>query len=122
MVCQKIVILGGGFGGLTLAAALKPLAKSGKADVILIERSPEFRMGLSMQWVLAGRRKAEEGLRPYTSLRSKRVTFLQEEVVAIQTAEQAVHTKSRRVAYDYLVIALGAELAPELVPGLSQAA
>ncbi len=119
---KRIVILGGGFGGLTLAAALEPLAKSGKADVVLIERSPEFRMGLSMQWVLAGRRKAEEGLRAYSSLRSKRVPFIREEAVSIQTGEQAVHTKSRRIEYDYLVIALGAELAPELVPGLSAAA
>ncbi len=116
------MILGGGFGGLTLAASLEGLVQSKKADVVLIEQSPEFRMGLSMQWVLAGRRKPEEGRRAYSSLRSKGVPFIREETVAIQTGEQLVHTKSRRIEYDYLIIALGAELAPELVPGLSAAA
>ena len=118
---KRIVILGGGFGGMTLAQELEPLAKSGKADVWLLEKSPQFQMGLSLQWFLAGRRKREEGLRAYSSLRSKRVTFIPEEAVAIQTAEKLVHTKSLRIEYDYLIIALGSELAPELVPGLSEA-
>ncbi|MGH8003425.1 MAG: NAD(P)/FAD-dependent oxidoreductase [Limisphaerales bacterium] len=119
---KRIVILGGGFGGLTLAGELEPLVKSKRAEVILIEQSPEFRMGFSMQWVLAGRRKVEAGLRAYSSLRFKRVQFIQDEAVTIQTGERTVQTKSRRIEYDCLVIALGAELAPELVPGLSEAA
>ncbi|HXF48722.1 MAG TPA: FAD/NAD(P)-binding oxidoreductase [Verrucomicrobiae bacterium] len=119
---KRILILGGGFGGLTLARALEPLAQSKKADVLLLERKADFQMGLSMQWTLAGRRKPEEGRRPYSSLRLKRVQFIQEEAVAIQPAENAVHTKSRRLEYDYLVLALGAEGTPERLPGLVEAA
>jgi len=119
---KKIVILGGGFGGLTLAAGLEPLARAGKAEVTLIERSPEFQMGFSMQWVLAGRRKPDEGRRAYASVRSKRMQVIHDEAVSIQTGDRTVETKTRRVGYDYLIIALGAELAPELVPGLSEAA
>ncbi len=107
---------------MSLATQLETLVKTGCAEVILIERTPEFRMGFSMQWVLAGRRKAGEGLRAYSSLRFKRVQFIQDEAVSIQTGERLVHTKSRRIEYDYLVIALGAELAPERLPGLPEAA
>ncbi len=119
---KRIVILGGGFGGLSLATQLETLVKTGRAEVTLIERTPEFRMGFSMQWVLAGRRKPDEGCRAYSSLRFKRVQFIQDEAVTIQTGERIVHTKSRRIEYDCLIIALGAELAQDLVPGLSEAA
>ena len=119
---KKIVILGGGFGGLTLAAELESLARLGKAELTLVERNMEFRMGFSMQWVLAGRRNPDEGRRPYAASRSKLVQFLHDEAAALNTAEQTVHTKTGRLKYDHLLISLGAELAPELVPGLSEAA
>ena len=107
---------------MTLAAQLEPLVKSNKAEVVLIERNSEFRMGFSMQWVLAGRRKPDEGRRAYSSFRGKKIQFIHDEAVSIQTGEQTVQTKTRRIEYDYLIIALGAELAPELVPGLAEAA
>ena len=119
---EHIVILGGGFGGLTVATELEPLAASGKVRVTLVERNTHFRMGFNKQWVLDGRRRPGEGSRPYTSLRARHVAFLHDEVAAIDTASKTLHCKSRRLEYDTLVIALGAELAPELVPGLSEGA
>jgi len=119
---ERIVILGGGFGGLTVAMELEPLAASGKARVTLVERNTHFRMGFNKQWVLDGRRRPDEGLRPYASLRARHVTFLNDAIAAIDTARRTVHLKSRRLEYDHLVVALGAELAPELIPGLAEGA
>ena len=117
---RRIVILGAGFAGLTLATELDPLAASGSLDITLVERNTQFSMGFSMQWAMAGRRTFMEGQRPYASLRASHVQRLQEEVVAIDPANCTVHTRHQHLPYDDLVIALGAELAPELIPGLRE--
>jgi len=117
---ERIVILGAGFGGLAVAEELDPLMGTGKVDVTLVDRNPTFHMGFSMQWVLAGRRRPEEGERPYSSLTMRNVKFVHDEVAAINTADRLVHLKSRRLPYDRLVLALGAELAPQLVRGLAE--
>ncbi len=116
-----MVILGGGFAGLTLAVELDSLAASGQSDVALVERMPAFQIGFAMEWVLAGRRSRDEGARPYSALRARHVRFVQDEVVAVDAPGQVVQTRAARLPYDHLVIALGAELAPELVPGLAEA-
>lgn len=119
---RRIVILGAGFGGLTLAAELDPLASAGKAEITLIERNPTFSMGFSMQWVLVGRRRPEDGQRHYTSFQARYIKLIQEEAIEINTTGKTVSTKSRKILYDDLVIATGAELAPSLVPGLAEGA
>lgn len=122
MAADRIVILGAGFGGLTVAETLDPLAGMGKADLTLVDRNASFQMGFSMQWVFAGRRRPEEGERPYSSLATRNVTFVHDEVAAIDPANRFVQTRSRRLPYDHLVLALGADLAPESVPGLGEGA
>ena len=118
----RIVILGAGFAGLTLATELDSLAAQGKADVTLVDRAPQFSMGLNLQWVFAGRRSPQEGERMYASLRPRHVRFLHDEAVAIDTAKGVVRTRSTSLPYDRLVLALGAELAPDPVPGLADGA
>lgn len=120
MSAPRILILGAGFGGLTLATDLDRLAEAGKAQVTLVDKNSSFSMGFSMQWVLMDRRKPEDGERSYSSLKSSRVKFIRDEIVAIDKENQVVHTKSHSLDYDYLVIALGAELSLELIPGLAE--
>jgi len=116
---DRVVILGAGFAGITLASELDSLAAARKTDVTLVDRRPHFSMGFNMQWSFAGRRAPEEGMRAYASLRARHARFLHDEVAAIDVPGRAVHTTSQRLPYDHLVIALGAELAPELIPGLA---
>src|SRR4030067_779961 len=79
-------------------------------------------MGFWMEWVCAGRRGPGEGERSYSALATRNVRFVHDEVAAIDPANRLVHTRSRRLPYDHLVLALGAHLAPELVPGLGEGA
>lgn len=115
---KRVVILGAGFGGLTVATELDHLATTRKVHITLIDRKAEFQMGFAPQWVLAGRRKAEDGRRSYQMIAARRTNFMQAEVMAIDPVLKTVSTKSSQVAYDFLIIALGAEMAPELLPGL----
>ncbi|MBS4027385.1 MAG: NAD(P)/FAD-dependent oxidoreductase [Ignavibacteriales bacterium] len=117
---KKILILGAGFGGLTLASELDILAKEKKTGVTLIDKSPTFSMGFSTQWAMMGRRTVDEGTRSYSSLKAKYVQFVCEEIIAINAKENFVQTTSQTLSYDYLVLALGAELAPERIHGLSE--
>jgi sulfide:quinone oxidoreductase len=115
-----IIILGAGFGGLTLASELDHLAEKGKAQVTLVDKNSSFSMGFSMQWAMMDRRNPEDGERSYSNLKPRNIKFIKEEIVAIETEKHTLHTKSIYLNYDYLVIALGAELSMETIPGLSE--
>jgi sulfide:quinone oxidoreductase len=117
---RNIVLLGAGFAGLALATELNEVAASGKATVTLVERKTHFNMGFSLQWALTGRRQPSEGLRPYTSLLADHVRFVNDEIVAIDTDARVVHTRTRDLPYDDLVIGTGCEMDPERIPGLAE--
>jgi sulfide:quinone oxidoreductase len=116
---KRIVILGAGFGGLAAANMLrKGLPQQHR--VIVIDRKKEFMMGLVNLWILHGDRKLEDAQTPLAGLDAKGIEYLNDEVTAIDTAGMAVScSKHGRIAYDYLMIALGSELAPEHVSGFA---
>jgi sulfide:quinone oxidoreductase len=117
---RNIVLVGAGFGGLALAEQLNDVAASGAAVVTLVDRKTHFSMGFSLQWVLMGRRQPEEGMRPYRSMLAGHVRFVHDEIVAIDTAAKTVHTRTRDLPYDDLVIAAGAAMDPGRIPGLAE--
>src|SRR5688572_22093186 len=57
---KAIVILGGGFGGITAALEVR-LALPREHRVMLIERRETFMMGLRKQWLLTGAGKRADG-------------------------------------------------------------
>lgn len=103
---ERIVILGAGFGGFTLA---KKLAGS-EYDVVLIDRhnfhqfQPLFYQvamaGLEPSSIVFPLRKAFQSV--------KNVTIRVAEITAIDSEKQEVTTSSETIAYDHLVIATGA--------------
>ena len=117
---MRVVILGGGFAGLTAATALEDLAAERRAQVMLIEASARFQMGLAAQWVFAGRRPADEGSRPYSALRARHVRVVGEEALHIDLAKRTVKTASAAHYYDRLILATGASYNADAVPGLAQ--
>ncbi|MFQ5998428.1 MAG: NAD(P)/FAD-dependent oxidoreductase [Candidatus Bathyarchaeia archaeon] len=119
---KNIVILGGGFGGLASANALrKQLPKHHR--VIVVEKSRAFSMGLSNLWVMTGeRRYPSEGERKLENLATKGIEYVNEEVVSIDPVKKQVRTLASVLDADYLIIALGADLATEEITGFSEAA
>ena len=113
---KEILILGAGFGGLEAASGL-----SEKLDpshrITLIDKTDHFYIGFSKFEVMFGRQSAEQVKAYYTDLAHERVNFVQDTIEAIDLERKTVRTREDAFSYDYLIVALGAELAPELTLG-----
>ncbi len=70
---------------------------------------------------MLGRRSREAITRPLTHLASLGIEVARGEVGAIDPARRAARVNRQELIGDHLVLALGAELAPEAVPGLAVA-
>jgi sulfide:quinone oxidoreductase len=112
---SKVLILGGGFGGITAAIELAEVA-----DVTLIDRELDYYMGLAKLWVATGRRSARGCYRPRDRLKAHGVEFVQAEVQSIDAGDKSVTSSAGRHGYDHLVIALGLGVDPSVVPGLAE--
>jgi sulfide:quinone oxidoreductase len=116
-VGKRILILGAGFGGLTAANILRKSLPS-EHRIIVVERKNWFMMGLVKLWILEGSRKLEDSQTPLAGLAARGIEIIYDDVVKIDTAASAVESREHgRLEYDYLIVALGAELVPERVPG-----
>ena len=115
---KQILILGGGIGGLVVANKLrKKLGKEHK--IILIDKNDKHIYAPSFLWLMLGRRNVEKIQKPLELLKRKGIIFVNEEITKIEPEKKIVKTTKNKFHYDYLIISLGAELAPEKVKGLS---
>jgi sulfide:quinone oxidoreductase len=71
---------------------------------------------------MVGRRRPEQFRRPLKRLGRKGIEFHQAEVGELDLDARVVRTSAGDLAYDSLVVSLGAQLAPETVPGFEQMA
>lgn len=116
-----VAILGGGIGGVVAARRLRSLLNA-DARVVLVERLPLQAFPPSYTWVMTGRRRPEAITRDLRRLRRKGIEVVEGSVEAIDVDARRVATAGGEIAYDYLVVALGAELAPETIEGLREEA
>jgi len=121
MAGQTVVVLGGGTGGVVAAHRLRrELAPEDR--VVVVEREPVYRFAPSFLWVLTGERRPEQISADLRRLRRRGIELVEGEARAIDTDAHRVETSNGPIAYDRLVVALGAELAPELLPGFAESA
>lgn len=113
---RRVLILGGGFGGVATAHALRQRLPEAD-EIVLIERRPYFMLGLRKTWAMIGRGTLEEGRRPLRALEGQGIRVVQGIITAIDPAARAVEVDGRRMEGDAMVVALGAELDPDAVPG-----
>ena len=114
------VILGGGFGGLATANALRSLLPANHA-ITVIDQTPRFHVGAGKPWVMLGERTGAEISAPRETLLSPGIEFLQSEIRQLDLPGKCVVTAAGPRPWDFLVIALGATLRQEAVPGLAAA-
>ena len=121
MTGKTVLILGGGIGGLTAANELQRLLPPGNR-VVLVEKNPQHAFAPSFLWLMTGDRQPKQITRDVRRLVRHGVEVVLAEAQVIDLANRTVQTSAQTLNYDYLIIALGAELAPEAIPGLTESA
>jgi sulfide:quinone oxidoreductase len=115
----EIVIVGGGVGGVVAAKRLRSLG--GEHRVTVLDRARDHLFQPSLLWVADGTRRPERLSRPLSRLNRRGVSFRFGAVQGLDVRMRRVRLADGEVPYDYLLLAPGAELRPEALPGLAQA-
>ena len=118
---KTIAVLGGGVGGLVAANTLRRLLPQ-QHRVVLIERERQHAFAPSFLWLMIGARRQDQVVRDLRTLTAPGVELVQTEVLGIDVTGQHVETTREPISFDYLILALGAEYAPQSVPGLDATA
>ncbi len=107
----KVVVIGGGFGGLYTASYLaRSDLRDHGAEITLVDRKNYFTFTPLLAEVAAGSLGREHVTYPYRVLANRYgFRFVQETAEGIDTENQVVQTEHAELPYDYLVLAVGAE-------------
>lgn len=133
---KTVVVLGGGVGGVVAACTLRKLLPV-PHRVVLVDRERRHLFAPSLLWLMTGGRSARQISRPLDRLTKKGIEVVCGDIERIDPVTRHVRVVecakgddpvSRRLGgevgeleADYLVVSLGAELAPETIPGLHEA-
>jgi len=118
MSSKTVIVLGAGAGGLVAVNALRHLLPP-EHKVILVEKNPIHAFPPSFLWLMTGDRRPEAITRDLNNLVRPGIEVIISEATRIDIANREVEISDRTLTYDYLIIAIGAELAPEIIPGLT---
>src|SRR4029453_14249369 len=116
---KKIVILGGGCGGVV--AATHPGRKLGAGhDVILVDGRAEHIFMPAFLFIMLGERPPGDISRSLRLLEKRNVRIIQSEILGIDPVRKVVSLERETINYDYLIVSLGLQTRPDLVPGFAE--
>jgi sulfide:quinone oxidoreductase len=116
---MRILVIGGSFGGLTAAFELRRLLKK-EHEIMLVCDQKKFVFIPSLPWLCMGWVKEKDIVLDLKNiLESKGIKFIHSEAKKIDPEKKVVSTSDGELPYDYLVIATGAALNFEAIPGLN---
>ncbi len=119
---KSVLVLGGGIGGVTAATHLAERTGA-EAEVTLVDRHPTFyQCAHNLEFLTRGETDARGPAGRLAALAERGIRFVEADVRRIDPERRRVETSHGSFDADYLVLALGAELAPEQVPGFRDAA
>jgi NADH dehydrogenase len=122
----RVVVLGGGFGGVTTARHLERLLRSRTdVDVTLVSRENFFVLTPLLFEACSGRLELRHCAQPIRSA-LRRTRFIEATVEAVDVQRRTVRATASGgttydLSYDHLVVALGASTNLALIPGSSNA-
>ena len=102
---KRIVILGGGCGGVVAATHLGRKLGADH-DVILIDRRADHIFMPAFLFVMLGERQPWDISRSLSHLQKRNVKVIQSEIRGIDPIRQEVSLEKEKVSYDYLIVSL----------------
>ncbi len=120
MAGSSVLILGGGVGGLVTAHELR--TRLGKEHrVVLVDKEGKHVFWPSVPWLQVGLREPDSFVRDLGLLKKKGIEVITGRVDRIDAARKALYVDGTEIKGDFLVVSPGAQLAPELIPGMATA-
>src|SRR6185437_15862711 len=121
----RILILGGGFGGVYTARRLERLLREDQAEITLISRDNYFLMTPLLFEASSGVLEPRHSVNPIRPL-LKQVRFIEAEILDVDLDKRSVATRlvGREpfdISYDQLVLALGGVTNRSMIPGSEHA-
>jgi NADH:ubiquinone reductase (H+-translocating) len=123
---MRIVVLGGGFGGVATARHLeRALRRRTDVEITLVSRENFFVLTPLLFEACSGRLELRHCAQPIRAA-LRRTRFIEATVESVDLQRQLVRAEgtdggAHRVPYDHLVVALGASTNDGLIPGSSNA-
>ena len=117
---RTVLILGAGIGGIVAAENLRKLLPR-EDRIVVIDRTSEHVFPPSLLWLMVGERQDAEISRPLSRIERHGIEFIQGNITRIDPASRTVDVDGRSLSGDAIIVALGAEYAPEAIPGLREA-
>lgn len=118
-MAARVVVVGGGTGGSIVANLVTRRKRD--AEVTMVSRDAGHLYQPGLLYVPFGWMRPEDLIRPQRSLLDRRIRFVQDTVQAIDPASRTLRLSSGAMTADVIVLATGARLVPEEVPGLAAA-
>ena len=120
-VIGRVVIIGGGYAGTTAAKYIR-MWSLGKIDVVVIEKSTQFVSCPLSNLVLGGSKSINDLTFGYDLVKKNHgVTWVNDEVIAINATAKKVMMKRGEITYDRLIIAPGVDFNYATLPNLEAA-
>jgi len=119
---QRVVVVGGGFGGATCAKYLR--IYDPELNVALVEQNANYITCPGSNWMLGGLRKIEDITQNFTTLRNKHgVNVMHDRVTGVDPGKRLVTLASgKTIEYDRLVMSPGIDFRWNAIEGYDEAA
>jgi sulfide:quinone oxidoreductase len=116
-----VLVLGAGIGGLSAATELTKLLGS-KHTVTMIDRRSKFYECVYNLGMVSGEINDHATIEgDIGAVASNGIEFVQAEIKGIDAGAKIVQTTEGDFGADFIIVAMGAEMSPGIIPGLSDA-
>lgn len=113
----KVVIVGGGSGGITVAARLR---KAGFSNIVVIDPAEQHYYQPLFTLVGGGVCSLRDTFKPLKDVIPSGVLLIAEKVESFDPDSNTLATTKQKISYDFLVVAPGIQIDWNKIPGLKE--